>query len=349
MRRNKRSEEGATMVMMGISLVALLFMVSLVIDGGRAFSARRSAQNATDAAALAGSQALFSYQYAVFNNVSPAPSASAVNAAVVAKLTQNSAAVDQSCEYVTASGAGTGVACSSGSIPTTAQGVRVGGGITQNAAFKPVVGSKIFTAKGASTATVQPLKGTSAPFIVCGVSSGDWPILDPVIQGRPITINVANAVAAGIQPLQAAKVGTCGAGSAFKGKADSDQEITLDPNDGSCTYPCGYADADNGNGYDAEIRDSVAGTVPCPDGTGSTATLDCDMLLPIADSGFGNGSSIKMHVVAWGIFHVTGDGHGNPKYYGQFVAPGKIATGGVGGQGQQCNVGSNVCVIKLVA
>ena len=195
---------------------------------------------------------------------------------------------------------------------------------------------------------MQPLKGTTVPFIVCGVANGDWPILDPVIPNQPVTINVANAIAAGTQPLQASKVGTCGAGAAFKGKADSDQEITIDPNDGSCTYPCGYAAGDNGNGYDAQIRDSVAGARPVPRRGGEYVTLDCDMLLPIADGGFGNGNAIELHVVAFGIFHVTGDGHGNPKYYGRFVAPGKVATGGVGGNGQNCYVGSSVCVIKLI-
>jgi hypothetical protein len=72
------------------------------------------------------------------------------------------------------------------------------------------------------------------------------------------------------------------------------------------------------------------------------------MLLPIADNGFGNGNGIQMHIVAFGIFHVTGDGHGNPKYYGSFVAPGKVATGGIAGRGQNCAVGSAVCLIKLL-
>jgi Flp pilus assembly protein TadG len=335
--RTRRDERGATMVILGISIVTLLFIVSLVVDGGRAYAARRTAQNASDAAAMAGAQALYKYKYQTFIGAtgSALPSVTTIRTAVFDKLTQNRAVTGQTCDFVAANGALTGFSCESGNV-TGASGVRVGGALTQKTAFAPQ-GAKLFTAKGAAVATIQPLIGTTAPFIVCGASDGSWPILDPVIEGQPVTINVANAYAAGVQPLQAAKVGTCGAGSAFKGKAEPDQEIVVGQ----------YARGDNGNGYDTEIRDSVAGAVPCP--PPPAETLDCDMLLPIADSGYGNGSGIYLRVQAFGIFHVTGDGHGNPKYYGQFVKPAKLAAGGVAGNGQQCNVGSSVCLVKLIA
>jgi hypothetical protein len=47
------------------------------------------------------------------------------------------------------------------------------------------------------------------------------------------------------------------------------------------------------------------------------------------------------------VFHVTGDGHGNPKYFATFVSTLGTATGGPGGTGA-CAVGA-LCVIKLVS
>ncbi|HXH57060.1 hypothetical protein [Iamia sp.] len=52
------------------------------------------------------------------------------------------------------------------------------------------------------------------------------------------------------------------------------------------------------------------------------------MLIPIADDGEGNGNNIQMHAVAWAVFHITGNGRGNPKYYGEFVSDAPYVTSG---------------------
>jgi hypothetical protein len=51
-------EKGQTLVIVAIILVVLLGMLAVIIDGGYAYSNRRSAQNAADAAALAGASEL---------------------------------------------------------------------------------------------------------------------------------------------------------------------------------------------------------------------------------------------------------------------------------------------------
>lgn len=53
---NTRNEKGQAIVILAIALVALLAFVALAIDGGNLYSARREAQNAADAAAMAGAR-----------------------------------------------------------------------------------------------------------------------------------------------------------------------------------------------------------------------------------------------------------------------------------------------------
>lgn len=52
-------EEGQTVVLVGIVLLALLFAVGLAIDSGQLFTGKRSAQEAADAGAFAGAAVLF--------------------------------------------------------------------------------------------------------------------------------------------------------------------------------------------------------------------------------------------------------------------------------------------------
>ncbi|MBX3047964.1 MAG: hypothetical protein KIT46_06945 [Anaerolineales bacterium] len=56
--RSRSSESGQVIVLMALLLVGLIGAAALVVDGGRAYSERRSVQNAADNAALAGALAL---------------------------------------------------------------------------------------------------------------------------------------------------------------------------------------------------------------------------------------------------------------------------------------------------
>ncbi len=57
-RMYRPSEKGQSMVFVTIAIVALVGLLALVLDGGFAYAARRSAQNAADAGALAGANVL---------------------------------------------------------------------------------------------------------------------------------------------------------------------------------------------------------------------------------------------------------------------------------------------------
>ena len=50
---NKCEKRGQALIIIALALVGIVGMVALVVDGGRVFLDRRSAQNAADAAALA--------------------------------------------------------------------------------------------------------------------------------------------------------------------------------------------------------------------------------------------------------------------------------------------------------
>ncbi|MBE0685229.1 MAG: Tad domain-containing protein, partial [Anaerolineaceae bacterium] len=51
---NKRQESGQIIVLLAVSLVVVMMVAALAVDGGMIYSERRFAQNAADASALAG-------------------------------------------------------------------------------------------------------------------------------------------------------------------------------------------------------------------------------------------------------------------------------------------------------
>ena len=299
----ERSERGAILIFVAMSLTALLLVATIVIDGSQAYSQRRSMQNAADLSALAGARALDKVRYA-------GASWSTVNPAAVDLGGDNNAeSVD--CTVIT----NTGVAIAGcenwwAVLSPAAAGVRVQARDVRRTTFGKISGRDSVTASATSAATIQTLTGTRTPFVICGNADvGGYPILN-----SDNTINAATATAMGTVEIQSAQVPTCGAGSAFKGKIA----------DGDVTVP-GWVQADNGNGYAQDINVAVVGATACP--TGGPFD-DCDMLVPIADRGQGNGTDIQMHAVAWAVFHITGSGRANPKYYGRFQAEATYATGG---------------------
>ena len=55
--QNFMSENGQSLIIIALIMLALLAMLALVLDGGNTYFQRRNAQNAADAAALAGANA----------------------------------------------------------------------------------------------------------------------------------------------------------------------------------------------------------------------------------------------------------------------------------------------------
>jgi Flp pilus assembly protein TadG len=339
-------ERGATLVFIALALTGVLAVATLAIDGGRLFTARRQAQNATDAAALAGAQALFAYQYAGATGATRDPTT--VWSAVQAKLSQNAASSSTSCVLVTSQGApevdlnGNVEPCATATDPEllAASGVQAGGSQVQQGTFSGVVGVNQYSASATSTATVQPLGGTASPFIVCGAANLGWNFLDP--DG---TINVKNASNLGQIPLEWSQLGKgydCNAPtSKFKGLASQDAGVVA---------PGQYEGITNGNRYSAIVANAVAGQVPCPPDLNATPiTTPCDLIVPVAVGANTDPSNPELKIVNFAIFQVSPASGGGVKYTGLFVAPSALASQGGGVFGATCQVGSQVCVAKLVA
>lgn len=326
-----RGERGATLIVVAMSLSAMLGVSALAIDGGRMFSARRQTQNGADSAALAGAEALFAYQYAAATNTDR--DAMAVNQAVIDKLTQNDAS-NATCQLVDAQGT-TLESCAGATDAqlNAASGVHASGTTTRSTALAGTIGVNNFTVTAGATASIDPLAATASPFIVCGASQNGWGILDNsgnIITPPPVLNNI---------PIESAQVPTCGAGSdAFKGKAAP----------GAGLVAANSAEAiTTGNGYNSTASNAVAALSPCPP-TFTTPTT-CGMIIPIASSAQGTGSSTTMQIATFAIFNVTYNPDGNPRATGTYVAPSYLALQGRAAFGVHCNTGSQVCMVKLSA
>jgi Flp pilus assembly protein TadG len=59
---SKTNEKGQSMVLIALMVIAFVAILALVLDGGSAYAARRTAQNAADAGALAGAQYMCKHQ-----------------------------------------------------------------------------------------------------------------------------------------------------------------------------------------------------------------------------------------------------------------------------------------------
>src|SRR5581483_7892674 len=135
--RRRTDERGAFTVLVAISLLCLLGLVGLVIDGGRAYAARRGAQNAADAAALAGNH---------------------VNGTPECRLVDDTRADLGPCP---SSNTGAG-------LPSTAAGVSVRARDNQDGSFIKALGISGFSAAAGATAQIEALRAAASPFLICG-------------------------------------------------------------------------------------------------------------------------------------------------------------------------------------
>lgn len=152
-----QKERGQAVVVVAIALVALLAMAGLAIDGGRLFALRRTAQNAADAAALAGTRELAQ----VVARCRPGSQANDLRVwnAVAQFAVQNglnpSAGDTLEAWYVNRDGNRLG-RVGMGSIPHGATGVSVVLTTTQPSYFLQLVNSAEMRANGKSAAMTGP-------------------------------------------------------------------------------------------------------------------------------------------------------------------------------------------------
>jgi len=334
MRRRARDEQGVTMVLLALSLVALMALSGLAVDGGAAYANRRQAQNGADAAALAGTTALNTYWS------DSSKTAVDIWNAVLAKATaDNNLNGSVDCWYIDANGdpADGKTPCSSyvgrpAVLDFTngpATGVEVRARDTKSTYFIRVVGFDSFAVSANAAANVQALRGGSGPIMLCAVSTGDArsgpgggqgvggpngtppPVLNP-----DDTIN--NAAIGQEYYLKGNEVAdTCKMGSSFKGIVNQGRGS----HDDGIQYPLpGNWDADTGN-QAGPTRTKIVGSC-------NSEAVGCKILVPLCYWRTGTPSG-SLYCVRMGVFQITfADSNSD---YGTFVGEGAVVDGGQGG------------------
>jgi hypothetical protein len=317
--QRSRGDHGVVLPFLAISLVALLAVAALVLDGGAAYAQRRAMQNAADAAAMAGAAAL---EQARFGGASHT-----LVQAEVERIALQNGAESVGCELRDATGALI-APCSGASAAQVraASRVRALTESTRATLLGGIVGISSTTAPADATAAIQRVVGfDGARFAVCS-AGGSYQILN-----QDNTINVAAARGLGKMALKAAQLynaGACAGSSNFKGEIERrmlviGEEVTLFVRSGNLRP----------EGWEQD-------RVPCP---GDTGPPDC-LLLPVIRSATGRGNNMTMTPVAWGYWRATEDtsgcynpgGPGNIRLCGTFVAatePGPLPPGVVFGDG----------------
>ncbi|HVE94375.1 MAG TPA: pilus assembly protein TadG-related protein, partial [Acidimicrobiales bacterium] len=224
--RIRRSERGATLILVALSLAASLSVVGVVVDGGSAFAERRQMQNSADAAAMSAARA--------FDRLTAGNEASVHTAAVTTATANGADAASVTCRFVDE------VLTDVGSCPTNnngtavalkalATGVRVTTTRTRSTAFIRVAGIKDYSATARATAQIQGLRSGNSPFVLCAVhdsdprADGDGQVANPAII---MPDNSMNPAAIGVTyELQDPNAIGCGQGSDFKGLSDSAESL----------------------------------------------------------------------------------------------------------------------------
>ena len=338
--RRFRQDDGISLVVIAISVVALISVAALAIDGGLAYANRRQMQNAADSGAFAGTKAVEDLRFngatdggTIYDAVDRTRTSNGANSVtcylVAPVVTPGVAPVRLTGDVCTNRAA---MASAWTTYRNQAAGVEVEQTGVKKTFFAMVAGMKEATARATATATIQPLAAGAggSPFIVCAsAAAGGFDIWDTTL-GEIKQSSIGSWY--GLQGAQDKNVPDCGAGgNSFDGTGGEEPPVIGQ-----------WIDAGNGNGFDQATLSEVLGSDPCtPD---MDSANGCFMVLPLAIAGRGNGVNIEMYVVGFAVFQVYGDGRGNvaecrahlpnptPKYCGVLIGAGQI-TNGTGGSG----------------
>lgn len=201
MHRRTRDERGAALIFVALSMVAMLSIAAIVVDGGQGYASHRQMQNSADAAALAATRALqlARFDTALCASTLPKNDNCDPQTAAVTVATKNGAASNAvQCFLITALQARTDplpetVPCAS--VTTRAgmapyAGALVKTGATDTAIFAKIVNRSTLSTTARAAATIQRFNANDGPWMVCGNSAiGGYNFLEtgaPVTAGNPL-------------------------------------------------------------------------------------------------------------------------------------------------------------------
>jgi hypothetical protein len=332
MRRIRHDEHGAMMVLLAITMVALLALAGLVIDGGRAYADHREVQNSADAAALAGAGALnsiifnfFGKEKAVYQAVAASIAANKTNGAFDCRLVDEAKNDLGPCPTENGSG-----------LPADVAGVSVRARDTQAGSFIKVLGIASFSASAPATAQIQALRGGSFPLMVCGTDVDAGGLNPPGTPDLLIPDNTKNPpwrinpAAIGWEYLvHNEHVPDCSNGSSsFKGLVDEDLGYDLP----------GWWITKTGTTA-GPVREELVGLNACQ----GELAVGCRLIIPLCSQSNGlTGDNFEMYCVRTGVFEIS---QANANTHRAIFRGGSgVVTGGRGGGRPIPNEGR---VIKL--
>jgi Flp pilus assembly protein TadG len=304
------ARRGQVMILFAGFLLALMGALGLATDVGYAMAARRAAQGAADAGAIAGARMIARHQ------PSATTSAQADVNAVVAQNTFGPVTPTVTvCQYIGNNWSVVGT-CNQ-TVPSNAAGVRVRTRLTVNTFFIHLVpgAPRSYNVGGYAKARVQSANVASlaaqSPFIICGDSA--WDVTsNPTAKSTSVGSNMAifsskspfriNQNAVGrifrVHDSQLDKKGNADCSShsdRFKGLADqADNAGRTAP--GWFSYYMGE--------HAGPTRVKVNGTEGC--GANVASPYNCVMLIPVATNNPAESNNSKqLYIVGYAAFRVT--------------------------------------------
>lgn len=324
------AHRGQVLVMFALFLVGMLGVLGLATDVGYALAARRAAQGAADAGALAGAR-----QIALYQSSAPTSAIADVNAVVATNTFGEHVPSVFSCEYI---GNNWGVVgnCNQ-AVPASAAGARVKTRVVVPTFFMRVLPGTpdTITVAGYAKARVQRATAipSDAPFMICGTNAWDVSS-DPSGIGTAVGANM-NIIDSS-SPL---KLKSSAVGKTFrihdpqldaKGNADcssvSDQFKGLASGSMNGGKSAGSWFNYSTGSEPGSVLSKVDGAGGCASGT--AAPFGCVMMLPVAvSSPAETGTGQKLYVAGFAPFLVTsaGEGRHNATLLDDFIMSGKGA------------------------
>lgn len=181
----RETARGQAIALLALSMTVILGATAMVIDGGNAMAQQRGTQNATDAAAFAGTVVIAEKMGGVAR-----VDADVADAIDTAFLNNDSALT--SAQYVEFDGDIAGNVGRGGSIPHDAAGVTVNGNRVFDTFLASVMGQGSWTAGASATAVAGALRGVCSAADGCGVMPVTFsiPITACDGTGRPLRIGI---------------------------------------------------------------------------------------------------------------------------------------------------------------
>lgn len=299
-RGRPRDEQGIAVVLVALGMTMLLTIAAIVLDLGGLYVTARQMQNASDAAAMAGTSALDKARLA-------GKDGHRIVAAVEATVTQIASrnGADRAlitCMLIAWDGTALGP-CSDPAAAVVADGVDVSAGAVKKTGFAGVLGVKSLRVDRQAAATIQPLIGHDAPLLVCAFDQPGMPdLLRPatqIVTGGPVyTVNPAavspdRGKSGPIYRAHAPHVADCGLqGESFKGAAGSGPFMLPDWLPIATGVRAG------------PVRTEIAGEPGC----GADLALECVLILPICSgSNKRPGSAGQLFCDLFGAFRLVAE------------------------------------------